>query len=182
MSESPLTKILQLTASQNAQKKDSDEKIKQILDLLKENGETANEIEDILPSAKTTKKEKSEKDRVISEKQKELIELQNTLISLRERKQPKTEKIKSWEPISIVANKMQELVSALSEQAIDEKTTSVPILSIFKVNNALNQLYEQCTQYGYIEETPELKQHREELFSKIEKEILDKLSEHVKQE
>ena len=74
---------------------------------------------------------------------------------------------------------LQDLISKLSEHSIEEKTSEVPLLSILKVNTAINQLYDQCVQYGYIIESSDMKKHRISEFAQMQKNILDKLNENV---
>ena len=153
--------IATLTTQRNQEKENADRQIEQLYASLIENETLEDELADLLPQSNAHKTILKEKDNIIQEKQKQLIELQSLLIQkMKSKSVKKTEETHSFEPIPIVTNKIQFLLSKLSEQSIDEKRTEVPIKSILKVILALDQLYQQCIDYKFINETEEMKKQK----------------------
>ena len=175
---SPISKVATLTVQQLQSRAKAEKEIEALYKQLQENENLENELSEVLPSTKERMKEMNEKDAIIREKQKQLIELQNFLLSTKTTKK----EMQSLEPVPIITNRIQDLVCKLSEQAIDEKTTAVPILSILKVYNALNELYKQCADFGYINESKEMIEKRAREFENAQQSIVDKLKKHVSDE
>ena len=174
-----LSKAVQIAIQQTVEKNKTENQIEQLYSALNENQELENEISDVLPSTHSRILINEEKDAIIEEKQKQLIDLQNLFLRMKSKKEDSKNRIESWEPVPIVINRVQDLIAKLSEQSIEEKTSEIPILSILKVNTAINQLYDQCVQYGYINESPEMKKQRITEFAQMQKNILDNLNENI---
>lgn len=147
---------------------------------LKENSNIIDEFEANKPSVDSVISENREKDEQIKKKREELLKLQQAYIRIKSlKKKEDSQEVKSWEPIPIVVNRAQDLIMKLSETAINENSIGVPILSIFKVNDAINTLYDISVEEGFIQETDDEKQIRLEEYAAKQKHVLDILNEHV---
>lgn len=154
-----------------------EEENKLLRDQLKKNEELLSEFDEALPRAKYLQKELKDKQEKIEQKRKELVDIQEAIIStLNNQSQTKESAPQaSLAPIPMVMNRVQDLLMTLTESAVDSASTSIPILSLFKVSDQLNQLYDVLSEKGIIEETPEERDNRMTQFVVAQKQILEHL-------
>ncbi|OHT11260.1 hypothetical protein TRFO_19355 [Tritrichomonas foetus] len=130
------------------------------------------------PRAQLLQKQLKEKEALLEEKRKELVDVQASIIStLKNQSQTQEPKQQSLESIPIVMNHVQKYITDLTETAVDEKTIAVPVLSLFKVTNALNKLFDTLVSSNIIDETDEEKEVRIRGFIESQQGILNKLRE-----
>ena len=159
----------------NARKlKDENEQLKLVL---KENEQLLSDFEDAAPRAKSLKAQLKEKEQKLEQKRKELIQIQEAIIStLRVQAQaPQENPAETLRPIPIVMNNIQELIMSLTENAVDNRTTAIPVLDLFGVSDKLNRLYDTLAAEEIITETPEERDKRNQEFVANQQEILNQL-------
>ena len=159
----------------NARKlKDENEQLKL---KLKENEQLLSDFDDAAPRAKSLKAQLKEKEQKLEQKRKELIQIQEAIIStLRAQAQaPQENPAETLRPIPIVMNNIQELIMSLTENAVDNRTTAIPVLDLFGVSDKLNRLYDTLAAEDIISETPEEKDKRNQEFVANQQEILNQL-------
>jgi len=154
---------------------------KALREQLKKNLQLLNDYEEAAPRAKILREQLKVKEQKLENKRKELIELQDAIIStLKSQKQPKeSNSQESLAPIPIVMNRIQQLVMNLSETAVDQKTTAVPILSLFKASDALNQLFDALVEQKIIEEGPQEREARIKQFVSAQQQVLEQLKKMI---
>lgn len=164
-----------IETSINSSKLEEENKV--LREQLKKNEELLNDFEEAVPRAKSLQQELKDKEAKLEKKRQELIEIQDAIISTLNN-QNQTESAtpqKSLAPIPMVMNRVQEVIMALTENAVDNRTTSIPIMSLFKVCDELNQLYDVLVEKGIIEEDEEERNTRMEQFIVAQQQILEEL-------
>ena len=146
---------------------------------LKENEQLLADFEDAAPRAKSLKSQLKAKEEKLEQKRKELIQVQEAIIStLKAQAQPSNEDpMDSLRPIPIVMNNIQTLIMGLTEKAVDNRTTAIPVLDLFGVSDKLNRLYDALVEQEIITETPEEKDARNQEYVANQQQILTKLKE-----
>lgn len=183
MNSDLVIKSASLAIEQTREAQNIEKTIQLIEKSLKENSSIIDEFETNTPTVKSVISENKQKDEIIKKKREELLQLQNALIKIKTlRKKDDKDTLESWEPVPIVVNRIQDLVMKLSETAINDKTVAIPILSIFKVNDALNTLFDISSSEGFINETEEEKQKRLEDYANKQKHILEILKKYVNED
>ena len=149
----------------------------QLRQKLKENEDLLSDFEQAEPRAKALQAELKEKERKLEQKRKELIQIQEAIIStLKSQAQaPQENPMESLRPIPIVMNNIQDLIMKLTENAVDQRTTAIPVLDLFGVSDKLNRLYDALAEQEIISETPEEKEARNQEFVESQQEILTQL-------
>ena len=147
-----------------------------IRDQLKENQQILNDFDAAIPRARNLQNKLKEKEALIEQKRKELVELQTSIIAtmLKQDQQPQQQEMTA-EFIPTVMNQVQKLINDITESAVDQKTLAVPILSLFKVSSAINKLYDTLASSNVIDETNEEKEARIRDFISTQQNILLKL-------
>lgn len=174
-----LAKVIQFSIEKANETKRLEEENQKIEASIEETNEILSQLDDSKETGKQLKAELAKSEEDVKRKQKELIELQNSLVALLKNQQPKDTKHSSLEPIPIVINRIQDFIMKLTETAIDEKTIAVPILSIFKVNDGINSLYDLCVQKDMINETPEERTQRMTQYAQRQQAVIEKLKEKM---
>jgi hypothetical protein len=124
--------------------------------------------------ARALEQQLRDKEAKLSQKRSELISVQAAIIATLkvQGESPPPVAGASLEVIPLVIGKVQKSVTTLTEAAIEQKTISIPILSLFKVSESLHQLYDALAEKGVIEETDDEKRERIHKFVSSQKEIL----------
>ena len=146
---------------------------------LKENEQLLSDFDDAAPRAKSLKAQLKEKEQKLEQKRKELIQIQEAIIStLKAQAQTSQEDpIDSLRPIPIVMNNIQDLIMSLTETAVDNQRTAIPVLDLFSVSDKLNRLYDALADQQIISETPEEREQRNQEFVANQQEILNQLKD-----
>ena len=146
---------------------------------LKENEQLLSDFDDAAPRAKSLKAQLKEKEQKLEQKRKELIQIQEAIIStLKSQAQPRQENpVDSLRPIPLVMNNIQELIMNLTENAVDQRTTAIPVLELFGVSDKLNRLYDALVDQEIISETPEERDQRNQEYVMNQQQILDQLKD-----
>jgi hypothetical protein len=118
-----------------------------------------------------------EKQGEVEQKKKDLIALQGALISTLKNPPQADSSVEpaSLEVIPIVMNSVLKYVTDLTEEAINENAIGVPILSLFKTAEALNNLFGALATKHIIQENDEEKHDRVQLYVSAQHEILTQL-------
>lgn len=148
---------------------------------LQKNLQLLGDFEIAAPRAQLLQKQLKEKEALLEQKRQELVEVQQSIIStLQNQSQaPIDQGQQSLAAIPTVMNHVQKLITDLTEEAVNQKTIAVPILSLFKAAGVINSLYETLSNNGIIQETQEEKQERINTFVSTQQDILTKLREVV---
>lgn len=148
---------------------------------LQKNLQLLGDFEIAAPRAQLLQKQLKEKEAILEQKRQELVEVQQSIIStLQNQSQaPIDQGQQSLAAIPTVMNHVQKLITDLTEEAVNQKTIAVPILSLFKAAGVINSLYETLSNNGIIQESQEEKQERINTFVSTQQDILTKLREVV---
>lgn len=148
---------------------------------LGKNLELLGDFEIAAPRAQLLQTQLKEKETLLEEKRKELVQVQQSIIStlLHQAQSPAPQTQTSFAAIPTVMNHVQKLVTDITEDAIDQKTIAVPVLSLFKAAGIINSLYDTLSKSGIIQESQEEKEDRIKKFVSAQQDILTKLREVV---
>lgn len=148
---------------------------------LQKNLQLLGDFEIAAPRAQLLQKQLKEKEAILEQKRQELVEVQQSIIStLQNQSQaPIDQGQQSLAAIPTVMNHVQKLITDLTEEAVNQKTIAIPILSLFKAAGVINSLYETLSNNGIIQESQEEKQDRINTFVSTQQDILAKLREVV---
>jgi hypothetical protein len=111
----------------------------------------------------------------LESKQNELVGVQSALISILKNPPSRSSQSDSLAVIPVVLGKVQKDITGLTDAAIAANTIAIPVLSLFKVSEGFNQLFDTLVTENIISETPEEKQERLQRHFTSQKEILAKL-------
>lgn len=136
----PLSLALQINAKTNQIK----ETTKKLEDQLSQNMKLINQFKFAEPHTSSIVKELEERKKILEEKRKTLAstqaELINSIQNPLEIEKPQ-EIPPSIAALPVVMSNVLKFVTNLTETAVDQPTVTIPILSLFKTNQLLNQLY-----------------------------------------
>ena len=141
-----------------------------------------NEFVQTLPEAEKRNQILRDKDKIIEERKIMLGELQQSLLLAKESKLNQQfdndqNLNQSYEPIPIIVSKLLDLLYKLSESALDHADNSVPLQSLLKVNESIEQLIDLCYQEKFITESEEKNEKRKEENKIIQQTILENLQQ-----
>ena len=142
---------------------------------LRKNQQLLEDFDSAIPRAQYLQTQLKEKQAILEQKQKDLVEIQNSIISMLKNQGQDEQVQPSLESIPIVMNRVQRFVTDLSEAAVDQKSIAIPIVQLFKVTDALNKLYDALVDTKVIEETKEEKEQRTKNYVEAQQEIISKL-------
>ena len=182
--ETDLTaKILQFTIDTTLNSKKIEEENNTLREQLKKNEQLLNGFDEATPRARSLQAQLKEKEEKLENKKLELIELQESIIAtLRTQSTPKEQNPKEeLAPIPIVLNRIQQMVMNLTETAVDQNTTSIPILSLFKASDLLNHLFDALVDQKIIEENEQEREARIKQFVLAQQQILEQLKKMLQQ-
>lgn len=148
---------------------------------LQKNLQLLGDFEIASPRAQLLQKQLKEKESILEQKRLELVEVQQSIIStLQNQSQTSVDQDQqSLAAIPTVMNHVQKLITDLTEEAVNQKTIAIPILSLFKAAGVINSLYETLSSNGIIQESQEEKQDRINTFVSTQQDILAKLRQVV---
>ncbi|OHT00068.1 hypothetical protein TRFO_33302 [Tritrichomonas foetus] len=142
---------------------------------LHKNQQLLDDFDVAAPRAQLLQKQLKEKEALLEQKRKDLVEVQAAIISTLKNQSQEDPVQPSLESIPVVMNRVQRFVTDLTEAAVDQKTIAVPILQLFKVTDALNKLYDALVDTKVIAETKEEKEARVRAYVESQQEIITKL-------
>jgi hypothetical protein len=174
MAQSHQAEALRLAVDTTAQTIAVEQENQEIRAQLQKNLELIESFDAVLPRSQALQQQLREKKAELESKQSELIGLQSAIISFL-KNPPQSQQSESLAVVPIVLNKVQKDITALTDAAVAGKTIAVPILSLYKVSEGLNRLYETLVEQGIIPETPEEKQQRIQGFISAQREVLGRL-------
>lgn len=176
----PTIRALQFAIQTTLNAKKLEQENETLKQKLAENEKLLSEFDDARIRAKSLKTQLKEKEQKLEKKREELIQIQNAIIdTLQSPAVQQPDPTEALAPIPIVMNRIQELIMSLTEQAADEKTTQIPVTSIFKTSEKLNQLYDALVEQDIIHETPEERDERIRKYTSAQQEIITHLQEIV---
>lgn len=153
---------------------------KNLKDQLSSNMKIMDDLDIVIPRAKMLQQQLKEKKDLIEQKKQELVQLQQSVIaSLIQKSEHEPPSETSLEAVPIVLNRVQRFITDLSEAAVDNKTIAVSILSLVKVNEALDRLYDAAVDSQVIKETKEERDARIKTNSNANQEIINKVRENI---
>jgi hypothetical protein len=165
---------IQLAIETSSQAAAVEEENKELRSQLQKNLELIENFDLATPRAQALQQELRNKEAELAQQRSELINVQAAIIRAlkAQGESPPPAPAPSLEVIPLVMGKVQKSVTTLTEAAIDQKTISIPILSLFKVSENLHRLYDALAEKGIIEETDDEKRERVQRFVSSQKEIL----------
>lgn len=172
--EDPIKKVLEFAIQTSYSSQKLEEENKALREQLQKNEEILNNFEEAQPLTKSLQNKLKEKEALLEEKRKELIDVQNAIITTI-RNQTSSAQIESSSAIPYVMNKVLENIMGLTEEAIDKKSTTISILSLFKVCDKLNHLFEELVEKNIITETEEERKTRIDSFIVSQKTALNRI-------
>lgn len=153
---------------------------KNLKDQLSSNLKIMDDFEAVIPRAKALQQELKEKKDIIEQKRQELVELQKSVITaLIQKPEVGSPPETSLDAIPIVMNRVQRFITDLSDAAVEKKTLAVSILSLVKVNEALDRLYDAAVDSQVIKETKEEREIRIKTNANSNQEIINKVRENI---
>jgi hypothetical protein len=172
MSQSPQAEVLHLAIETTAQSLVLEQENKDLRAQLKKNLSRVESFDVIAPRTQQLQQQLREKKAELESKQSELITLQSAIISNIKNPPPPSRSDESLTAIPIVMNRVQKNITALTDTAVAEKTISVPIISLFKVSEDLNRLFDALVEKGVIPETLQEKKQREQEYLAAQRQLL----------
>jgi hypothetical protein len=168
---------IQLAVETSSQAAAVEEENKELRAQLQKNLEVIENFDVASPRARALEQQLRDKEAELAQKRSELITVQAAIIATlkAQGESPPPAPATSLDVIPLVMGKVQKSVTTLTEAAIDQKTISIPILSLFKVSEGLHRLYDALAEKGVIEETDDEKRNRIHKFVSSQKEILTRL-------
>ena len=147
---------------------------------LSSNMKIMDDLDIVIPRAKALQQQLKEKKELVEQKRQELVDLQKSVISALTRKpEPALPTETSLEAIPIVMNRIQRFITDLTDSAVDNKTIAVSILSLVKVNEALDRLYDAAVDSQVINETKEERDARIRNNTSTNKDIIEKVRVNI---
>jgi hypothetical protein len=165
---------MQLAIETSSQAAAVEEENKELRAQLQKNLELVEHFDLASPRAQALQRQLRDKEAELAQKRSELISVQAAIIATlkTQGESAPPAPAPSLEVIPLVMGKVQKSVTTLTEEAIDQRTISIPILSLFKVSESLHRLYDALAEKGVIEETDDEKRERIQKFVTSQKAIL----------
>ena len=159
-----------------------EEKNQNIREQILKNNSILDDLDSSSASAQKLDDQLKEKKKILENKQQELIDIQNAIIS-KIKTQNLTSKGKqdseSIQAIPIVVNRIQKFINDLTEATIKQQSLSIPITLILKVIESINKLYDSISDADIIKETEEEKLERLRKYQDTQNEIVNKIKEII---
>lgn len=153
---------------------------KNLKEQLSNNLKLMDDFEVVIPRSKALQQQLKEKKDLIEQKRQELVELQKSVIAaLVQKPEAGSPPETSLEAIPIVMNRVQRFITDLSDTAVENKTLAVSILSLVKVNEAIDRLYDAAVDSQVIKETKEERDIRIKNNTNSNQEIINKVRENI---
>lgn len=177
--QNPSIRALQFAINTTLQTQQLEKENEALKAKLAENEKLLSEFDDARVRAKSLKTQLKEKEAKLEAKRQELIQIQEAIISTLQAppQQQNEDPEEALVPIPIIMNRIQELVMSLSETAADNKTTAVPVISLFNTSEKLNQLYDALVEQDIIHETQEEHDERYGKYVQAQQAIVSKLKD-----
>lgn len=170
---------IQLAIEQNSKADQVETENQALHEQLYEHIDLIRQFEVGAPRAQKLLKTLNDKKAELEVKRKELMQVQAAILN--QLQDPIQEEEQSFEAVPTIINRIQSLIMNLTDSCVDENSTSVPIVQIFKSADILNKLYDTVVSSEIIKETPEERQARMTKFITTQRTILSKLQELISQ-
>lgn len=146
---------------------------------LAENEKLLAEFDDARIRAKSLRTQLKEKEAKLEAKRKELIQIQEAIISTLQSpaQQQQEDPEEALVPIPIIMNRIQELIMSLTESAADKQSTAIPVISLFNTSEKLNKLYDALVEQDIIHETQEEHDERYANYVATQQKIVSQLKD-----